>query len=184
MKEAGVQAHPQSFFCQKSVKIWANSLKNRAIKKWRPTLAAIHEDVFLEVIPKRCSWYEILAQNFLGKFGEIREEIFRTPKNLPAPTPMVHKLYVKFKHWKSLASRRGCEQIASKWYATLLPGLLDFLFFGELYKWATFLNTTRPKPFLKWDLVSHCMVKGDISASASESEIFLTWLWSRIDALP
>jgi len=25
---------------------------------------------------------------FLGKFGEIRAKILRTPKNVPAPTPM------------------------------------------------------------------------------------------------
>jgi len=37
-------------------------------------------------------WEEILiqrvAENFLGKFGEIRAKILRTPKNLPAPTRM------------------------------------------------------------------------------------------------
>jgi len=27
-------------------------------------------------------------KSFSGKFGEIREKIFRTTKNLPAPTPM------------------------------------------------------------------------------------------------
>jgi len=27
-------------------------------------------------------------KTFLGKFGEIRAKFLRTPKNLPAPTPM------------------------------------------------------------------------------------------------
>jgi len=30
-----------------------------------------------------------LHKKFLGKFGKIRAKIFRTPKNLPAPTPMI-----------------------------------------------------------------------------------------------
>ena len=30
-----------------------------------------------------------VAQNFSGKFGKIQANIFRTPKNLPAPTPVV-----------------------------------------------------------------------------------------------
>jgi len=28
-----------------------------------------------------------------GKFGRIRAEIFRTPKRLPAPTPMIEGLH-------------------------------------------------------------------------------------------
>jgi len=31
----------------------------------------------------------ILFGVFSGKFGEIWEKILRTPKNLPAPTPML-----------------------------------------------------------------------------------------------
>jgi len=48
------------------------------LKKWRPKS---HKHVFLEV------------KYFSGKFGEIQEKILCTPKNLPAPTPMifVHK---------------------------------------------------------------------------------------------
>jgi len=39
---------------------------------------------FLEIIPK-----EDLLKCSHKKFGEIRAKILRTPKNLPAPTPMV-----------------------------------------------------------------------------------------------
>jgi len=38
----------------------------------------LHEKIFA---PK-------VAQNFSGKFGEIREKLFWIPQNLPAPTPM------------------------------------------------------------------------------------------------
>ena len=50
----------------------------------------------LEVIPtERSPWSlwekicrEKLHKNFSGKFGEFRSKMLRTPKNLPAPTPM------------------------------------------------------------------------------------------------
>jgi len=31
----------------------------------------------------------IVARKLLGKFWKIRAKIFRTPKNMPAPTPML-----------------------------------------------------------------------------------------------
>jgi len=49
---------------------------------------------FFEGHPRNdlCVWKysnKKLSKNFLGKSGEIRAKIFRTPKNLPAPIPMV-----------------------------------------------------------------------------------------------
>jgi len=54
--------------------------------------AEAHEDLFLEVITKTVfmrkytykKWPKILS----SKFGEILAKILRTPRNLPAPTPM------------------------------------------------------------------------------------------------
>jgi len=86
---------------EKSVKTFAKSLiiwsKWRPIwldlKKMAPNVCRITWRPFSEVIPKEGLLEKIfaqkVAQNFSGKFGEIREKILRTPKNLPAPTPMV-----------------------------------------------------------------------------------------------
>jgi len=38
----------------------------------------LHEKIFTQKV----------AQKSFGQFGEIRAKILRTPKNLPAPTPM------------------------------------------------------------------------------------------------
>jgi len=63
-------------------------------KKWHPTFAQKH---FFEVIPKK-GFHDLsgkkncrqkLHKNFSGKFQEIRAKIFRTTKNLIAPTPML-----------------------------------------------------------------------------------------------
>jgi len=59
-----------------------------------------HMKTFFEVIPKQkvlvSGWEEIFAQGFarnvLGKFGQIRAKNFRTPKNLPAPTPRLSQV--------------------------------------------------------------------------------------------
>jgi len=101
----------------KSMEIWANTLKIRAkfapnilrfekygtqlalirkkwrhtcfdlIKKWRPKS---HEDL-LEVIRNTVfmkTFKQKSAQNFFGQVWGNSGKILRTPKNLPAPTPM------------------------------------------------------------------------------------------------
>jgi len=40
------------------------------------------------VIMKNYSHKKRLKKYFSGKFGKIQAKIFRTPKNLPAPTPI------------------------------------------------------------------------------------------------
>jgi len=34
-------------------------------------------------------YWQKAPRNFLGKFEEIRAKVLRTPKNLPAPTPVL-----------------------------------------------------------------------------------------------
>jgi len=36
-------------------------------------------------------WHKELPEKVSGKFWEIRAKIFRSPKNLPVPTPMEQK---------------------------------------------------------------------------------------------
>ena len=101
--EVGVQSHPQKFkFAENLSKIPENPGRSgaqrcltsktgtRGLQKntWRP--------VFGGHINKRSSWSlwkKICRENctlkFLGKFGEIWAKILRTPKNLPARTPMM-----------------------------------------------------------------------------------------------
>jgi len=48
--------------------------------------------------PVKCSrslWSSFSLDSFSGKFAEIWAKILRTPKNLPAPTPVfqLHALY-------------------------------------------------------------------------------------------
>ena len=75
------------------------------MKNWLPTCVwswkfgaqhaeSYYEDLFLEAIPKegvhdlceRNHSHIELCENFSGMFGEIQANIFRIPKNLPAPT--------------------------------------------------------------------------------------------------
>ena len=55
----------------------------------------LHEKIFAQKI----------AQKFSGKFGEIRAKILRTPKNLPAATPVVNSM--------KLGAGKGCPYDAS-----------------------------------------------------------------------
>jgi len=51
---------------------------------WRPIWRSSQKQLLWEkLFPLK------VAQNFWRKFGEIRAKILRTPKNLPAPTPMI-----------------------------------------------------------------------------------------------
>jgi len=79
----------------KSHKIWANFLKIRT--KMAPNVVCF-EKMALEVISEKVLMIRV-GENirtksclktfcFSGKFGKIRAKIFRTPKNLPAPTPV------------------------------------------------------------------------------------------------
>jgi len=46
--------------------------------------------------PVKCSrflWWLFSLDCFLGKFAEIWAKILRTPKNLPAPTPMFQLMH-------------------------------------------------------------------------------------------
>jgi len=36
------------------------------------------------------------AQNFLGKFGDIRATFLRAPKNLPGPAPVAKRVNTSF----------------------------------------------------------------------------------------
>jgi len=95
---------PKSFYLlkiwAKSLKIWAKMAPNlvwfHKMQKntWRPFFIP-RSSLKREVIPKKGlhdlwgkKFVGKVAQNFSGKFG-IRAKIFRTPKNLPAPTPVV-----------------------------------------------------------------------------------------------
>jgi len=85
--------------------IWKNGAQRALLwKKWDPTcidlIKLVHKITwrsFLEVIRKNIlhekyshkKWPKI----FLGKFGEIRAKILRTPKKLPAPTPMCRPMW-------------------------------------------------------------------------------------------
>jgi len=52
----------------------------------------------LEVIPKQGlhekTFAQKVAQTISSKFGEIREKILRTPKNLLAPAPMSRVMFL------------------------------------------------------------------------------------------
>ena len=97
---AQVQAHPQKFWFVENPgkipvnlnKILENMGKNGAQRcltlKMAPNVCRkISEEHFLEVIPK--NGRQKLHDNFLGKFGKIWAKILCTPKNMPAPTPMI-----------------------------------------------------------------------------------------------
>jgi len=67
------------------------------LQKWRPAFAGKHMTTFFGGhTKKRSSWSlwqkichtKFSHQNFLGKSGNIRAKILRTPKSLPVPTPM------------------------------------------------------------------------------------------------
>jgi len=62
----------------KSLKIWANSRKYE--QEWRPTAPKITWRAFF--------WRSLFMEFFSGTFGRIRAKILRTPKKLPAPSPM------------------------------------------------------------------------------------------------
>ena len=105
MLEVEVQAHSQKFwFAENLSKIPENLGINGAqpcftskngthgLRKntWRPFLGGHTK--------KKSSWsfWEKICRknctkNFSGKFGEIRAKILRTPKDLPAPTPMMKR---------------------------------------------------------------------------------------------
>jgi len=62
------------FWMSSSCEIWAKTvLEEPWFEKIRPALNEIQS---------------FSVGHFLGKFGEIWAKIFRTSKNLPAPTPM------------------------------------------------------------------------------------------------
>ena len=107
----GVQAHPQKFwFVEKPGKIRENLGKiYENVRKIPEHLGKLPENTgkngacritwrrfFWGVIPKKglhdlCGRkysHKKFPENFLGKFGENRAKIFRTPKYSPAPTPM------------------------------------------------------------------------------------------------
>ena len=77
----GCKHTPKSFdlveFLAKSFKSRAKSLKTftNSVKVWAKMAPNI-------------VWFEKTCAQFLGKFVRIRAKIIRTPKNLPAPTPM------------------------------------------------------------------------------------------------
>jgi len=50
---------------------------------------------FFEGHPKQDLHEKDVRKNFSGKFGAIRAKILRTPKNVPAPTPMVPRDVVR-----------------------------------------------------------------------------------------
>jgi len=104
--EVGVQAHLQKFsFAENLSKIPENRGRNCAQrcltsknstqglqKNTRRPFCVYLRQIFLG---KNCT------ENFLGKFGEIRAKILRTPKNLPAPTPMMKRhLHLHCPFWK------------------------------------------------------------------------------------
>jgi len=107
----------------KSVKTFANSLQLRA--KMAPNVCDLKEIApnvlsFEKMAPKitrrrfffgghpKCSLHA-QKNNFSGKFEEIRAKILRTPKNLPAPAPMITLIVC----WKSV-NGQVCESSECK----------------------------------------------------------------------
>jgi len=92
-----VEPHPKRF---ELVKIWAKSPEIREnVRKFEPKMC---QPTFAKLLNVR-SFYKNGTQNeseeffleiiffrfFSGKFAEAWAKIFPTPKNLPAPTPMM-----------------------------------------------------------------------------------------------
>jgi len=102
---AVVTSEPPKFWL---LKIWAKSLKIRVkmapkvdwLQKMEPKVCKItREDLFWSVTSKK-DLNDLCGRKFVGKscikvfsgkFGEIREKILRTSKDLPAPTPMMKR---------------------------------------------------------------------------------------------
>ena len=91
-KSLKIREKPVKTFA-KSLKIWTEMPPNVVWleKKWFPTFSESYEDFFwrpsqTKVCLRKCS-HKKWPKRFSGKFGEIRAKIFRTPKNLPDPTP-------------------------------------------------------------------------------------------------
>jgi len=105
------------------MKIWANSLKIQAkiapnllwlkemapnvfhLKSWSPKS---HENVFFGGHPKNGLQYsqKTWPKSFSGTFGEIRAKILRTPRKLPAPTPMGYSIAEPFRPEELAAALR------------------------------------------------------------------------------
>jgi len=79
--EAAVASAPQKFWFVKN----PGKIPQNPGKKWRPRFVISTKGLHV-LCERKFLWKR--RTNFSGKFGEIREKIFRTPKNLPAPTPM------------------------------------------------------------------------------------------------
>ena len=101
--------HPQKFWFGETENPWiprpipwksGQNLWKHLCKKWQPTWFDLKKMVpsvkFGGHLKWRCSWSVSQEENictsglkfFWGKFGKIQAKILRTPKNLPAPTPM------------------------------------------------------------------------------------------------
>ena len=81
----GSSAPPKDLICQK----WRPTLF--VFKKWRPAFAEKHmQDRFLYVTTKKGP-HDLCGEKLAGKSHTktFRTETLRTPKNLPAPAPMV-----------------------------------------------------------------------------------------------
>jgi len=84
-----------------------NTDKNSAqrcliLKNWRPTWGESHEtffSFFLGGHPKTDLCGRKYTKSCASKFREIRAKIFRTPKNLPAPTYVFDNHYHKLPYW-------------------------------------------------------------------------------------
>jgi len=100
--DAGGASAPQKFwFSENPGKISVNLGKIcENLRKIHETLEKFHDNVgkngaqnhknfCLEVIHNTVVMHTKWPKIFSGKFGEIRAKILRTPKNLPAPAPMV-----------------------------------------------------------------------------------------------
>jgi len=89
-----VQAHLQNFWFVENLgkNLWKSGQTSwKYGMSWRPTLQN-HMKTFFGGHPKKClhdlCGWKYSRENALGKFGEIRPKILRTPKYLPAATPM------------------------------------------------------------------------------------------------
>ena len=78
---------------------------------WRPFLEVISKVSVRDLCERKYS-HKRLSEDFSGKFKEIRAKIFRTPKNLPAPTSMAE--------WTLMLLLQAVEIEFSGWTCCLL----------------------------------------------------------------
>jgi len=67
-----------------------------------------------------------LHNNISGKFGEIRAKILRTPKNLPAPTPMPVDTLTAISFPQSMIARLVLNLLKSRDSITVLHQSITF----------------------------------------------------------